>query len=122
MIALFSLTACLRRYVLILVSSFVLGSGLVTGINAQGSAANYLGNGGIHSIIGRIYIGNGRRSDIVGIKIRLFNVASNELSIIPAATGAFTFKNLLPGSYTVQIDGGEPFEDVNERTTGPSNG
>lgn len=81
---------------------------------AQGSATNYLGNGGIHTIQGRLYIANGRRSDVMGMKIRLFNVASNDLSVIADGTGTFAFKNLLPGSYTVQIEGGDDFESVQE--------
>lgn len=81
---------------------------------AQGSATNDLGNGGIHSIQGRIYISNGRRSDITGIRIRLINYASNDLSVIANTTGTFIFRNLLPGSYTVLVEGGEIFENVQE--------
>lgn len=80
----------------------------------QGAAANYLGNGGIHTIQGRIYAANGRRSGAMGLKIRLFNVASNELSIIADGSGAFIFKNLIPGSYTIQLEGGDNFENANE--------
>lgn len=81
---------------------------------AQGSATNYLGNGGIHTVQGRMYISNGRRSEVTGLKIRLFNVSSNDLSVVSDSTGTFTFKNLIPGSYTVQIEGGDDFENVQE--------
>lgn len=83
-------------------------------IRAQGSATNDIGNGGIHSIQGRIYTSNGRRSEMMGMRIRLFNVSSNDLSVIADSNGTFTFRNLIPGTYTIQIDGGDYFENVNE--------
>jgi len=83
-------------------------------VNAQGAATNYVGNGGIHTIQGKIYSSNGRRSELLGLKIRLFNLSSNDLSVIADTNGTFTFKNLLPGSYTVRIEGGDFFEDINE--------
>lgn len=99
-----------------LLSIFVLGlcSFLALEARAQGSAANYVGNGGIHTIQGKIYTSNGRRSDLLGLKIRLNNVSSNDLSVIADTNGTFTFKNLVPGVYTVRIEGGEYFEDINE--------
>lgn len=50
----------------------------------------------------------------MGMRIRLFNVSSNDLSVIADSNGTFTFTNLIPGSYTVQIEGGDLFENVNE--------
>ncbi|MFN0280125.1 MAG: tetratricopeptide repeat protein [Pyrinomonadaceae bacterium] len=84
---------------------------------AQGSATNDIGNGGSHKIQGRIYGASGRRSDLMGLKIRLVNISSNELSVISDGTGNFAFKNLVPGSYTVQIDSSETFEEVRENVT-----
>jgi len=104
-----------RRLVLsFTVTVLIVGTCLTSNILAQGSASNYLGNGGIHTIQGRIYIEDGRRSEVTGLKIRLINFASNELSVIADGTGSFTFKGLVPGSYTVLIDGGNVFENVQE--------
>lgn len=103
-----------RRGSLLSVLLLTLSLGAVTGAVGQGSASNYTGNGGIHAIQGRIYLSNGRRSDATGIRIRLVNMAASDLSIIADATGAFTFKNLVPGSYTVQVEGGADFENEQE--------
>ena len=65
-------------------------------------------------IKGRIYSTNGRRSEVMGIKIRLVNMSSNDLSVVADGTGSFTFKNLVPGPYTVRIDGNDSFEDFQE--------
>lgn len=110
----FSLSPVGKRGFVVCAALTILGFALVRDSAAQGSATNYLGNGGIHSIQGRIYSTNGRRSEVTGLKIRLFNVSSNELSIIADGTGTFTFKNLIPGSYTVQLEGGEAFDDYRE--------
>jgi Tfp pilus assembly protein PilF len=77
-------------------------------------ASNQMGNGGIHTIQGRIFLSSGRRSDVFGLRIRLLNVASNDLSVIADSSGTFTFKYLLPGSYSVVVDGGDKFESVTE--------
>lgn len=82
---------------------------------AQGSVANDVGNGGRHAIQGRIYVASGRRSEIAGLKVRLVNISVGELELIADGTGTFVFRNLVPGTYTVFIDGGETYEDVQER-------
>ena len=111
MISVFSVGAC-KLFFCITFSALV--SFTFTSPSPAQGAANYLGNGGIHTIHGRLYVANGRRSEITGLRIRLFNLSSNDLSVIADGTGSFTFKNLIPGSYTVQIEGNENFENVQE--------
>jgi tetratricopeptide (TPR) repeat protein len=110
----FSLSPVGNRRVIVCVALAMLSFTFVRGSAAQGGATNYLGNGGIHTIQGRIYATTGRRSEATGLKIRLHNVASNELSIIADGSGSFIFKNLIPGSYTVQLEGGPDFENAQE--------
>jgi len=86
-------------------------------VTAQGSSANDLGNGGIHTIQGRLYTTSGRRSSTIGLRIRLINFASNELSVVADGNGTFIFRYLLPGSYRVVVEGGDLFEDVTENVT-----
>ena len=82
-------------------------------ITAQGSATD-IGNGGRHTIQGRIYISNGRRSQISGLKIRLTSALAADISIISDESGTFAFRGLGAGSYTVMIEGGTQFEDHTE--------
>jgi tetratricopeptide (TPR) repeat protein len=81
---------------------------------AQGSAVNEMGNGGRHTIQGRIYVSSGRRSDIVGLKIRLINFGAGDASVIADGTGTFSFKNLNAGNYRVIVEGGDLFENFQE--------
>lgn len=107
----------LRLLTAFLVSSSVLLVAFCGELNAQGSSTNDLGNGGIHTIQGRLYTQTGRRSSTIGLRIRLINFASNELSVVADGNGTFTFKYLIPGSYTVVVEGGNLFEDVTEHVT-----
>lgn len=81
---------------------------------AAQSSANLTGNGGRHTIQGRIYTENGRRSEIDNIKVRLVNYASGDLTTYVDANGAFSFKNLTAGSYAVVVEDNEGFEDFRE--------
>lgn len=85
-----------------------------TTLKAQGSASNDLGNGGRHTIQGRIYISNGRRSEVAGLRIRLTSFGFGDISVIADSSGSFSFKNLNSGNYVVKIEGGELFEDFQE--------
>ena len=108
-------SAASARYSSLLLPIFLLG---IVSFGFQKAAAqgasNQTGNGGIHTIQGRIFVSNGRRSDVYGLRIRLLNAASNDLSLIADGSGTFTFRYLLPGSYTVVVEGGDAFEDVRE--------
>jgi len=54
--------------------------------------------------------------------IRLQSYSSGELSVMSDANGSFTFKGLMPGSYTVVIDGGDDYETVTEPVYIETNG
>lgn len=103
-----------------LVLSFAMFVCVILGIpcsqeaNGQGSATNSLGNGGIHTIQGRLYVNNGQRSEIIGLRIRLSNYVSGEIVAVADSTGTFMFKNLLPGPYTIVVEGGDYYENAHE--------
>jgi Putative Zn-dependent protease, contains TPR repeats len=80
---------------------------------AQG-AVDYTGNGGRHTIQGRIYFPSGRRADAPGLVVRLESLNSAPLSIFTDSSGSFAFKNLIAGTYAIVIDGGEDFEPMRE--------
>lgn len=82
-------------------------------VSAQGSA-NDLGNGGRHTIQGRIYVSSGRRSQVSGLKIRLTSTSAGDLTIVSDDSGTFIFRGVNAGSYLVTIDGGGFYEDVTE--------
>lgn len=71
------------------------------------------GTGGLNTISGRIYFPSGRAADMRA-KVLLETMTSSRLSVIADNDGAFRFKNLAPGSYTVVIDAGEDYEIVRE--------
>lgn len=78
------------------------------------SSANQTGNGGRHTIQGRVYTESGRRSETDNIKVRLVNYASGDLTTYADANGSFSFKNLTAGSYTVVVEDNEGFQDFRE--------
>ena len=82
-------------------------------VQAQGGGVDPTGTGGQHSIRGRIYFPSGRRSDLRVI-VRLHSYNSGELSVLSDANGSFGFTGLIPGSYTVIVDGGDDYETVRE--------
>ena len=79
----------------------------------SGGGVDQTGTGGRHTIQGRIYFPSGRRND-VRIKVRLENFNSGELSVLSDPNGSFIFRGLEPGSYTVVVDAGEPYEIARE--------
>jgi len=85
-----------------------------TTVSAQGgSGVDSMGTGGRHTISGRIYFPSGRRSD-VRVRVKLKSLNSGELSVFSDANGAFAFKGLDPGSYTVVVDAGGDYEVAQE--------
>ena len=105
-----------RSLLFILSITFFLTASLVTRPALAQGSANNLGNGGKHSIQGRLYVSGGTgRSELVGKTIRLVSFGFGELSVVADGTGTFIFRNLNPGSYYVVIEGGDSFEDVREQ-------
>lgn len=81
-------------------------------ISAQG--VDYTGNGGRHTIQGRIFFPSGRRADITGVKVKLDNTSTGGITVFADINGTFTFRNLGPGSYSITITAGEEYETVRE--------
>lgn len=75
-----------------------------------------MGNGGKHSIRGRIFFPSGRRVD-TGLKVRLESTGFGDLTVISDSNGSFYFQSLRPGTYTVVVEGGDEFESVREQVT-----
>lgn len=83
------------------------------GVLAQGGGTDSTGTGGMNAIAGRIYFPSGRAADMRA-KVSLETMTSSRLSVLADIDGAFRFKNLAPGSYTVVIEAGEDYEMVRE--------
>ena len=98
---------------IIILALLTFGFVFTPSLRAQG-ATNDLGNGGRHTIQGRLYVSNGRRSQVFGLKIRLASSSSGDMSVFTDETGTFTFRSLNAGSYSVLIEGGDVFEEVTE--------
>lgn len=86
---------------------------LIESVHAQ-SGVDFGGTGGRHTIQGRIYFPSGRRAD-ERLKVRLESTSSSTLTVVADDNGSFSFRSLLPGSYTVVIEAGDQFEPVSER-------
>jgi Flp pilus assembly protein TadD len=83
------------------------------GVLGQGGGTDSTGTGGLNAIQGRIYFPSGRGADMRA-KVSLETMTSSRLSVLADSDGAFRFKNLAPGSYTVVIEAGEDYETVRE--------
>lgn len=79
----------------------------------SGGGVDPTGTGGIHRIQGRIYFRSGRRSDL-RLPVRLESYNSGQLSALSDANGTFAFRGLIPGSYTIVLEGGGQYETVRE--------
>ncbi len=78
------------------------------------SRTNQSGTGGIHEIRGKIYLPSGKTSDSqVDIELQSISNFSN-LKVTTDREGAFNFRNLSPGNYTLVVKPGEMFEETRE--------
>lgn len=84
----------------------------VSALHAQGGT-DYTGTGGKHTIKGRIFFPSGRRIDN-SIKVTLESITTGNLSVFADSYGAFSFANLIGGSYTVVIEPSEYYEGIRE--------
>jgi tetratricopeptide (TPR) repeat protein len=85
--------------------------------NAQGvGSSRGLSNGeGSNSIQGRVHFPAGEQNKGKSIKLHL--ESENQIAGMSAVTdsdGAFRFNGLVPGSYTVVVDGGKEYENTRE--------
>ena len=72
-----------------------------------------LGTGGRNTIQGRIYLPSGRKLDR-RLRVRLSGVRGGENSTLTDDNGAFAFRRLSAGTYTVTVEGGGDFEPASE--------
>lgn len=72
-----------------------------------------LGTGGRHIIQGRLYLPSGRKLDR-RLRVRLSSVRGGNDSTLTDDNGAFIFRRLTAGSYTVTVEGGREFETATE--------
>jgi Tfp pilus assembly protein PilF len=82
--------------------------------SARAQGTDMVGNGGKHSIRGRIYFPSGRRSDM-GLKIKLVSTGFGDVTVYSDPNGAFNFQSLRPGSYYVIVEGGDNYDTVREQ-------
>jgi Flp pilus assembly protein TadD len=80
---------------------------------AQGNSSAAGGQGGLHSIRGKIYLPNGRSLEN-SIKIELQSSTHSSRSVYTDSNGSFSFTGVMPGSYSVVVDAGENFEIIRE--------
>src|SRR5215217_3434922 len=73
-----------------------------------------IGTGGLHVIQGRLYLPSGRKLDR-RLRVRLLGVGGGENTTLTDDNGAFTFRRLTAGTYTVTVEGGREFETATER-------
>src|SRR5829696_5852599 len=72
-----------------------------------------IGTGGRHVIQGRLYLPSGRKLDR-RLRVRLSGVGGGENTTLSDDNGAFTFRRLTAGTYTLTVEGGRDFETATE--------
>ena len=93
---------------------FVLGAASAQRVASLESDTADLGTGGRYIIQGTLVFPSGQRVDRP-MKVRLATPMRGEISTMTDTNGRFLFRRLSPGSYTIVIDGGENYENVNEQ-------
>ena len=88
----------------------------VSAVAMSQSRVNSSGTGGIHTIQGRIYMPDGSTVDH-SIIVKLESMNFGTVTVYSDTNGAFTFKALAPGNYTVVVDPGTGFEVAKEPIT-----
>jgi Tfp pilus assembly protein PilF len=79
----------------------------------SGGKYDIVGTGGQHTIQGHVYLPVTSHEGTM-IKVRIDSSNSTGLSVVADADGAFTFRNLEPGPYSLTVDAGEGFEVFKE--------
>src|SRR5262245_17120071 len=103
--------------VLILIPALLLITMLVPAARAQtggiDSDPGNLGTGGKDTIEGKIFVHGGDRLQRRA-KVQLRSMYSGEMFVFSDDIGAFTFRRLKAGTYTVIVDAGDEFEKASE--------
>jgi tetratricopeptide (TPR) repeat protein len=79
----------------------------------SGGKYDIVGTGGQHTIQGHVYLPVAALEGVM-IKVKIDSPNSTGLSVIADSNGAFTFRNLEPGQYSLTVDAGESFEVYKE--------
>jgi len=82
----------------------------------QGTGVDSTGNGGLHTIQGRVYMPNGRTPD-VQILVKLESLNQRSVSLFTDRNGGFSFRSLMAGNYTVVVEAGDNFLRATESFT-----
>lgn len=72
------------------------------------------GTGGRNIIEGRVYYPSGRNVD-KRVKVKLNGIRGGDFFTLSDTNGAFTFRRVAAGSYTVTVDAGGEFEPASEQ-------
>src|SRR5213596_1814171 len=72
------------------------------------------GTGGRNIIEGRIYYPSGRNVD-KRLKVKMTSIRGGDFFTMADDTGAFSFRRVGAGTYTVVVDGGSEYEPVSEQ-------
>jgi tetratricopeptide (TPR) repeat protein len=80
---------------------------------AQVGGTDSMGTGGKHTVQGRIFFPSGRAADFRA-KVRLEGTNTSSLYVLADSDGAFRFRNLDAGSYTLTVEAGEEYEPATE--------
>jgi tetratricopeptide (TPR) repeat protein len=79
---------------------------------AQGGTDS-VGTGGKHTIQGRIFFPSGRAADLRA-KVKLDGTNTSGLYVLADSDGAFRFRNVDAGTYTLTVEAGEDYEPATE--------
>lgn len=106
----FSITPFYRYFLL---STLLVFSAVVVTAQSGGGVDN-TGTGGLHSISGRLIFPSGQRANYQ-LKVRLERAGEGDLTVMSDINGNFSFRGLIAGNYTINIEGGDYFESARER-------
>ena len=95
---------------------FILASVAVSSSILGQSRTNSSGTGGLHVIQGRVYLPSGKSLDSP-VRVELQSSTFPSLSVHTDQNGAFFFRGLHPGNYTVVVNAGDSFEVATESIT-----
>ena len=100
----FALAACL-----------VFSGAVLINAQAPGSSRGLPSGDGIHMIQGHVHFPSGQLAGNKPVKVSLESVSTfGSLSTVTDQDGAFRFRGLQAGGYTIVVDGGKEFEAARE--------
>jgi tetratricopeptide (TPR) repeat protein len=104
-----------QSLLIVFTCSCLIASASAQRVSSESETAADVGTGGRFFIQGTVIFPSGQRVDRP-LKVRLATPTRGEIITMTDTNGAFSFRRLTPGSYTIIIDADENYEAVNERT------